>query len=129
MSVGRGAVVGDTLANMLAFVGYDVTKEYYINDAGVQIDVLGKSVFLRYREALGDDIGEIPPGFIPATIWCRWGRRWLKEFGRSLLQMPEDDACHCERQDHRGDDEPDPRGSGVAQRSPRGLFSERTLHR
>src|SRR5690606_16637919 len=48
----RGAVVGDALANLLAFAGYDVTREYYINDAGVQIDVLGRSVLLRYREAL-----------------------------------------------------------------------------
>ena len=51
----RGAVVGDALANLLAFAGYDVTKEYYINDAGAQIDVLARSAILRYREALGED--------------------------------------------------------------------------
>jgi arginyl-tRNA synthetase len=89
---GRGAVVGDTLANMLAFVGYDVTKEYYINDAGVQIDVLGKSVFLRYREALGDDIGEIPAGLYPGDYLVPVGQALAEEFGRSLLQMPEDEA-------------------------------------
>ncbi len=63
----RGAVFGDALANLLAFAGYDVTREYYINDAGGQVDVLARSAFLRYREALGEDIGEIPQGSIPAT--------------------------------------------------------------
>jgi arginyl-tRNA synthetase len=58
----RGAVVGDTLANLLAFAGYEVVKEYYINDAGAQIEVLARSAFLRYREALGDKSGEIPSG-------------------------------------------------------------------
>jgi len=88
----RGAVVGDTLANMLSFVGYEVTKEYYINDAGVQIDVLGKSVFLRYREALGDDIGEIPAGLYPGDYLVPVGQSLAKQFGRTLLQMPEDEA-------------------------------------
>ena len=58
----RGAVFGDALANLLAFAGYEVTREYYVNDAGGQVDVLARSVFLRYREALGEDIGEIPAG-------------------------------------------------------------------
>jgi len=88
----RGAVVGDTLANILAFVGYDVTKEYYINDAGVQIDVLGKSAFLRYREALGDEIGEIPAGLYPGDYLVPVGQALANEFGRDLLQMPEDQA-------------------------------------
>src|SRR6185436_4440674 len=57
----RGAVFGDALANLLAFAGHDVTREYYINDAGAQVDVLAQSAFLRYREALGEDIGVIPP--------------------------------------------------------------------
>ncbi|MGH6810058.1 MAG: arginine--tRNA ligase, partial [Ensifer adhaerens] len=61
----RGAVVGDALANLLAFAGYEVTKEYYINDAGSQIDVLARSAFLRYRQALGEEIGEIPSGLYP----------------------------------------------------------------
>ena len=61
----RGAVFGDALANLLAFAGYGVTKEYYINDAGAQIDVLARSAFLRYREALGERIGEIPAGLYP----------------------------------------------------------------
>ena len=58
---------GDALASLLAYVGYDVTREYYINDAGGQVDVLARSAFLRYREALGESI-EIPKGSIPATI-------------------------------------------------------------
>ncbi len=56
---------GDALANLLAFAGYDVTREYYINDAGAQVDVLARSAFLRYREALGENIGAIPEGLYP----------------------------------------------------------------
>ncbi|MBE7185051.1 MAG: arginine--tRNA ligase [Methylobacterium mesophilicum] len=88
----RGAVVGDSLANLLGFAGFDVTKEYYINDAGVQIDVLGRSVMLRYREALGDDIGEIPSGLYPGDYLKPVGKALADEFGRSLLRMPEDEA-------------------------------------
>ncbi|MGN6534390.1 MAG: arginine--tRNA ligase [Mesorhizobium sp.] len=88
----RGAVVGDTLANLLAFAGYAVVKEYVINDAGVQIDVLGRSVMLRYREALGDDIGEIPAGLYPGDYLVPVGEALAKEFGRSLLQMPDEEA-------------------------------------
>ncbi len=88
----RGAVVGDALANILAFAGHDVTKEYYINDAGVQIDVLARSVMLRYREALGDKIGEIPPGFYPGDYLVPVGQSLAEEFGRDLLQKPEEEA-------------------------------------
>ncbi|MBL8582272.1 MAG: arginine--tRNA ligase, partial [Rhizobiaceae bacterium] len=88
----RGAVVGDALANIMAFAGYDVTKEYYINDAGAQIDVLGRSVFLRYREALGDEIGEIPAGLYPGDYLMPVGQALAADFGRKLLQMPEDEA-------------------------------------
>ncbi|TPI23369.1 arginine--tRNA ligase [Mesorhizobium sp. B4-1-1] len=88
----RGAVVGDTLANLMAFAGYDVTKEYVINDAGSQIDVLGRSAFLRYREALGDNIGEIPSGLYPGDYLVPVGQALAKEFGRGLLQMPEEEA-------------------------------------
>ncbi|CAN7514742.1 arginine--tRNA ligase [Mesorhizobium sp. LjRoot246] len=88
----RGAVVGDALANLMAFAGYDVTKEYVINDAGSQIDVLGRSAFLRYREALGDDIGEIPAGLYPGDYLVPVGQALVEEFGRSLLQMPDDEA-------------------------------------
>ncbi len=88
----RGAVVGDALANLLAFAGYDVTKEYYINDAGVQIDVLARSVLLRYREALGDQIGEIPEGLYPGDYLVPVGEALAEEYGRDLLQMPDDEA-------------------------------------
>lgn len=81
----RGAVVGDALANLLAKTGYAVTKEYYINDAGAQVDKLGQSTFLRYKEALGDAIGDIPEGLYPgeylkevgAAIARRDGARWI----------------------------------------------------
>jgi arginyl-tRNA synthetase len=88
----RGAVVGDALANIMAFASYDVTKEYYINDAGAQIDVLARSVMLRYREALGDEIGEIPAGLYPGDYLVPVGRALADEFGRKLNQMPEDKA-------------------------------------
>ncbi|MER8490549.1 arginine--tRNA ligase [Mesorhizobium australicum] len=88
----RGAVVGDALANLMAFAGYDVTKEYVINDAGSQIDVLGRSAMLRYREALGDDIGEIPAGLYPGDYLVSVGEALVRKFGRSLLQMPDDEA-------------------------------------
>jgi arginyl-tRNA synthetase len=90
----RGAVVGDALANLMGFAGYDVTKEYVINDAGAQIDVLGRSVFLRYREALGDDIGEIPPGLYPGDYLIPVGQALAEEFGRSLLQMPDEESLN-----------------------------------
>ncbi|MCO6390721.1 arginine--tRNA ligase [Aliihoeflea aestuarii] len=88
----RGAVVGDALANMLAFAGYDVTKEYYINDAGAQIDVVAQSVMLRYREALGEKIGEIPAGLYPGDYLVPVGQALAAEFGSKLLEMPSGDA-------------------------------------
>jgi arginyl-tRNA synthetase len=88
----RGAVVGDTLANLLAYVGHGVTKEYYINDAGVQIDVLARSVMLRYREALGEDIGEIPAGLYPGDYLVPVGQSLAEEFGNKLLQRPENES-------------------------------------
>lgn len=86
----RGAVVGDALANLLAFSGYEVTKEYYINDAGSQIDVLARSAFLRYRQALGEEIGEIPPGLYPGDYLVPVGEALADEYGTSLRLMPED---------------------------------------
>jgi arginyl-tRNA synthetase len=86
----RGAVVGDTLANLLSFAGYDVTKEYYINDAGSQIDVLARSVFLRYREALGEDIGAIPPGLYPGDYLVPVGKELADEYDTKLRAMPEE---------------------------------------
>lgn len=87
----RGAVVGDALANLMAFAGYEVTKEYYINDAGSQIDVLAKSVFLRYREALGETIAEIPSGLYPGDYLVPVGQALAKEFGTKLHNMPQEE--------------------------------------
>lgn len=86
----RGAVVGDALANLLSFAGYAVEKEYYINDAGSQIDVLARSVFLRYREALGEKIGEIPAGLYPGDYLVPVGQSLASEYGVRLHNMPEE---------------------------------------
>jgi arginyl-tRNA synthetase len=86
----RGAVFGDALANLLAFTGYAVTREYYINDAGAQVDVLARSAYLRYREALGEDIGSIPDGLYPGDYLKPVGAELAAEYGRSLEQMPEE---------------------------------------
>ncbi len=81
----RGAIVGDVLASLLAKAGYAVTREYYINDAGAQVDVLARSAYLRYREAMGEDIGEIPEGLYPGdylvpvgkAMAARHGDKWM----------------------------------------------------
>ncbi|MCW5697958.1 MAG: arginine--tRNA ligase [Bauldia sp.] len=86
----RGAVVGDTLASLLEAAGYNVTREYYINDAGAQVDVLAQSAFLRYREALGEDIGAIPAGLYPGDYLKAVGRSLAAAHGPSLLELDED---------------------------------------
>ncbi len=88
---GRGAVFGDALANLLAFTGFAVTREYYINDAGAQVDVLARSAYLRYREALGETIGPIPDGLYPGDYLKPVGEALAAEHGRSLNQKPESD--------------------------------------
>jgi arginyl-tRNA synthetase len=85
----RGAVFGDALCSLLAFTGYDVTREYYINDAGAQVDVLARSVYLRYREALGENIGAIPEGLYPGDYLKPVGQALAAEYGEKLLAMPE----------------------------------------
>jgi arginyl-tRNA synthetase len=85
----RGAVFGDALASLLAFAGHDVTREYYINDAGAQVDVLARSAFLRYREALGEYIGEIPEGLYPGDYLVPVGQALAAECGDRLLAMSE----------------------------------------
>jgi arginyl-tRNA synthetase len=87
---GRGAVFGDALANLLAFAGHDVTREYYINDAGAQVDVLARSAYLRYREALGENIGKIPQGLYPGEYLKSIGAALAKKFGPALLGKPEE---------------------------------------
>lgn len=95
---GRGAVFGDALASLLAFAGHDVTREYYINDAGAQVDVLARSAFLRYREALGEDIGAIPEGLYPGDYLISVGQTLAKEYGPSLRDKPEWDWLPLVRQ-------------------------------
>jgi arginyl-tRNA synthetase len=85
----RGAVFGDALANLLAFAGYDVTREYYVNDAGAQVDVLARSAVLRYREALGEDIGEIPEGLYPGDYLIPVGQALVDLHGPKLRNLPE----------------------------------------
>ena len=85
----RGAVFGDALANLLAFSGFKVTREYYINDAGAQVDALGRSAFLRYREALGEDIGAIPEGLYPGDYLKPVGEALANQYGASLKAKPE----------------------------------------
>ena len=85
----RGAVFGDALANLLAFTGFAVTREYYVNDAGAQVDALARSAYLRYREALGEDIGEIPEGLYPGDYLKPVGEKLAAQHGKELLAMPE----------------------------------------
>ena len=84
----RGAVFGDALANLLAFTGHAVTHEYYVNDAGAQVDVLARSAYLRYREALGEEIGEIPEGLYPGDYLKPVGETLAATYRRDLLEMP-----------------------------------------
>ncbi|MBM3645690.1 MAG: arginine--tRNA ligase [Alphaproteobacteria bacterium] len=87
----RGAVVGDALANLLAKAGWSVTKEYYINDAGAQVDTLGRSTYLRYQEALGRDIGAIPEGLYPGEYLKEVGQALARRDGAKWLERPASD--------------------------------------
>jgi arginyl-tRNA synthetase len=87
----RGAVVGDALASLLEFAGAKVIREYYVNDAGGQVDVLARSVHLRYREALGIAIGEIPEGLYPGDYLVPLGQTLAAEFGDTYAEAPEAD--------------------------------------
>ena len=88
---GRGAVFGDALANLLLFAGYDVTREYYINDAGAQVDVLARSAFLRYLEALGEDVGPIPDGLYPGDYLKPVGGELAAEYDTKLSTQRENE--------------------------------------
>ena len=87
----RGAVVGDALANLLHKAGFAVTKEYYINDAGAQVDKLGQSTYLRYKEALGEAIGAIPEGLYPGEYLKDVGSAIAKRDGARWIDKPEAD--------------------------------------
>lgn len=86
---GRGAVFGDALANLLVAAGRDVTREYYINDAGAQVDVLARSAHLRYREALGEAVGPVPEGLYPGDYLKPVGEALARTHGRALAERPE----------------------------------------
>jgi arginyl-tRNA synthetase len=85
----RGAVVGDALASLLEYVGHEVTREYYVNDAGGQVDVLARSVHVRYREALGEDVGEIPEGLYPGAYLVPVGHKLATHYGSKFVGAPE----------------------------------------
>lgn len=87
----RGTVFGDVLASLLQAVGYDICREFYVNDAGAQVDVLARSAFLRYREALGEDIGTIPDGLYPGDYLVPVGQALAAEYGESLAGKTEDE--------------------------------------
>ncbi|OHC74585.1 MAG: arginine--tRNA ligase [Rhodospirillales bacterium RIFCSPLOWO2_12_FULL_58_28] len=86
---GRGAVVGDALASLLEKAGFNVTREYYINDAGAQVDTLARSLHLRYRQALGEDIGKMPEGLYPGDYLIPVGRELAERDGRKWIDKPE----------------------------------------
>ncbi|MCD6035560.1 MAG: arginine--tRNA ligase [Rickettsiales bacterium] len=85
----RGAVFGDALARLMMKAGYDVTREYYINDAGAQVDTLAKSAYLRYREALGHNIGAIPEGYYPGEYLIPVGKALADTYGNTFLSQEE----------------------------------------
>src|SRR6195952_2703241 len=85
----RGAVVGDALASLLEWGGYKVIREYYVNDAGGQVDTLARSAHLRYREALGEDIGAIPEGLYPGDYLKPVGAELAAEYGDAYVSAPE----------------------------------------
>jgi arginyl-tRNA synthetase len=87
----RGAVVGDALAALLEFAGNKVIREYYVNDAGAQVDVLARSAHVRYREALGEDVGSIPEGLYPGDYLKPVGQALAAEYGDQYVGKPESD--------------------------------------
>ncbi|HIC30153.1 MAG TPA: arginine--tRNA ligase [Rhodospirillales bacterium] len=86
----RGAVVGDVLASLLEKAGYAVTREYYVNDAGAQVDILARSAYLRYREALGEKIKEIPKGLYPGEYLIPVGEALAEKYGDQWLGADEE---------------------------------------
>jgi arginyl-tRNA synthetase len=87
----RGAVVGDALASLLEYAGHTVIREYYVNDAGGQVDTLARSVHLRYREALGEDVGEIPEGLYPGDYLIPVAQKLAAEHSNAFVGKPESD--------------------------------------
>ncbi|MCK5296658.1 MAG: arginine--tRNA ligase, partial [Alphaproteobacteria bacterium] len=95
---GRGAVFGDVLVRLLAKVGYDVTREFYVNDAGAQVDVLGRSVYIRYLEALGEEVGQIPEGLYPGEYLLPVAKEIATKDGVKWKGLPEKDWLEYFRQ-------------------------------
>src|ERR1700677_3527482 len=92
MDVGHARYIyGDALATLLIKAGYDVTKEYYINDAGAQVDKVADSAYLRYREACGESIGEIPEGLYPGDYLIPVGVALHEKYGKELLNKPREE--------------------------------------
>ena len=89
----RGAVFGDALASLLIFSGREATREYYVNDAGGQVDMLARSAYLRYREALGENIGPIPEGLYPGDYSSRSARSWRASSARLSRMSPRRNGC------------------------------------
>ena len=115
----RGAVFGDALASLLIFSGREATREYYVNDAGGQVDVLARSAFLRYREALGENIGPIPEGLYPGDYLKPVGEKMAREFGASLMDRARGGmAAENAPARHRRDDGDDPGRSRRPQHRP-----------
>jgi arginyl-tRNA synthetase len=85
----RGAVVGDALASLLEWAGHKVIREYYVNDAGAQVQVLARSAHVRYREALGETVGAIPEGLYPGDYLVPVGQALAAEFGDKYAAAPE----------------------------------------
>ncbi len=85
----RGAVVGDALAALLEYAGHRVIREYYVNDAGAQVDVLARSVHMRYREALGEEVGVIPEGLYPGDYLIPVAQKLATEYGDRFVGAPD----------------------------------------
>ena len=119
----RGAVVGDSLARMLEAAGFRVTKEYYVNDAGAQVDTLARSVHLRYREALGEEIGDIPEGMYPGDYLKPVGTLLAAEYGDNIAGSAGGRmAAGVPRRGDQGDARPDPARSRPARHPSRHLL-------
>jgi arginyl-tRNA synthetase len=115
----RGAVVGDALAGLLEYAGFEVTREYYVNDAGAQVDVLARSAWLRYREALGEAIGAIPEGLYPGDYLIPVGEALAAEHGDRFAAAPEVEWLPLFPSRHgRQDAGPDPLRSRFAGHPP-----------
>ena len=87
----RGAVIGDVLSSLLEKAGFNVTREFYVNDAGVQVDVLARSAYLRYRQSLGEDIGKIPDGLYPGEYLVDVGNKIVDDHGDIFVGSAEAD--------------------------------------